>query len=171
MWSGNSNLFSWTNQFSRFSQTPENSKMFNVTSKYFSFFNHQLSASWVAHITRNFLTYYSCSYYISMFNNNRKSLKRSCWHWAMTCINWGFKWMFELCHSQIRTKRVQDHVKCKTRKSNTSLRSTFIFQPYFSYLICYLLCNSKLIILVYVTNSVKIFENRFNLHISYILLI
>ena len=168
MWLGNSNLFSWTNQVSR---TPENSKMFNITSKYFSFFNHELSTSWVAHITRNFLTYYSCSYYISMFSNNRKSLKSSCWHWKMTCINWGFKWMFELCRCQIRTKCVQDHAKCKTKKSNTSLRSTFIFHPCFSYLICYLLCNSKLITLVYVTNSVKIFENRFNLHIAYILLI
>ena len=38
----------------------ENSKMFNITSKYFSFFDNTLPASLVAHITRDFLTYYSC---------------------------------------------------------------------------------------------------------------
>ena len=50
----------------------ENSKMFNTTSKYFSFFKKTPPASWVAHITtckktRGFLTCYSCSYYSSMF--------------------------------------------------------------------------------------------------------
>ena len=39
--------------------------MFNITSKYFSFFNNKLPASWVAHITRSF-TCYSYSYYSSM---------------------------------------------------------------------------------------------------------
>ena len=42
------------------SHTRENSKMFNVTSKYFSFFDNTLPASLVTHITRDFLTYYSC---------------------------------------------------------------------------------------------------------------
>ena len=37
--------------------------MFNITSKYFSFFNNKPPASWVAHITRDFRTCYSCSYY------------------------------------------------------------------------------------------------------------
>ena len=40
--------------------------MFNVTSKYFSFFNNKPPKSWVAHITRDFLTCYFCSYYSSM---------------------------------------------------------------------------------------------------------
>ena len=40
--------------------------MFNINSKYFSFFNNKSPASWVAHITRNFLTCYSCLYYSSM---------------------------------------------------------------------------------------------------------
>ena len=39
--------------------------MFNMTSKYFSVFNNTQSASWVAHISRDFLTCYSCSYYCS----------------------------------------------------------------------------------------------------------
>ena len=46
--------------------TRENSKMFNITSKYFSFFNNKPPASWVAQITRDFLICYSCSYYSSM---------------------------------------------------------------------------------------------------------
>ena len=33
----------------------ENSKMFNITSNYFSFSNNKLSASWVAYIARDFL--------------------------------------------------------------------------------------------------------------------
>ena len=46
--------------------TRENSKMSSITSKHFSFFNNKPPASWVAHITRDFLTCYSCSYYSSM---------------------------------------------------------------------------------------------------------
>ena len=48
------------------SHTRENSKMFNTTLKYFRFFNNKPPASRVAHITRDFLTCYSCSYYNSM---------------------------------------------------------------------------------------------------------
>ena len=48
------------------SHTRENSKMFNITLKYFRFFNNKPPASRVAHITRDFLTCYSCSYYNSM---------------------------------------------------------------------------------------------------------
>ena len=40
--------------------------MFNITSKYFSIFNNKPRASWVAHITREFLTCCTCSYYSSM---------------------------------------------------------------------------------------------------------
>ena len=42
--------------------TWENSKMFNITSKYLAF----STASWVTHITITFHTCYSCSYYSSM---------------------------------------------------------------------------------------------------------
>ena len=40
--------------------------MFNITSKYFSIFNNKPPASWVAHVTSDFLTCYSCLYYNSM---------------------------------------------------------------------------------------------------------
>ena len=65
IWLGNSKKLICIDQ-SRFSHTHENSKIFNITSKYFSFFNNKPPASWVAHITRDFLTCYSTSYYSSM---------------------------------------------------------------------------------------------------------
>ena len=40
----------------------ENSKLFQVTSKYFSIFINKPPASWAAHITRNFVTCYFCLY-------------------------------------------------------------------------------------------------------------
>ena len=40
--------------------------MFNTTSKYFSIFNNTPPPIWVAHITRELLTCYTCSYYSSM---------------------------------------------------------------------------------------------------------
>ena len=40
--------------------------MFHITSKYLSFFNNKPPASWVAHITGDFLICYSCSYCSSM---------------------------------------------------------------------------------------------------------
>ena len=43
--------------------------MFNITSKYSSYFKNKPPTSWVAHITRDFLTCYSCSYYNFMFWN------------------------------------------------------------------------------------------------------
>ena len=49
-------LFALANQDSIFSHTQENSKMLNITSKYSRFFNNKPPASWVAHITRDFLT-------------------------------------------------------------------------------------------------------------------
>ena len=57
-------------QNSTSSHTRENSKMFNIISKYCSFFSNKLPASWVAHITRDFLTRYSCSYYSSMIRTD-----------------------------------------------------------------------------------------------------
>ena len=54
-------------RFYNFNFTKKNSKKFNITSIYFSMFNNKPPASWVAHITRDFLTCYSCSYYSSMF--------------------------------------------------------------------------------------------------------
>ena len=62
-WTMQESLFAYTNQDSAFSNTPKNSKMLN---KNFSFFSNTLSASWVAHITGDFLTCYSCSYFSSM---------------------------------------------------------------------------------------------------------
>ena len=67
------------------------SKMFNITSKYFSVFNSKSLASWVAHITMDFLTCYSCSYYNSMlrFNSFMKEVPLV-WkpvHWFAKQIN------------------------------------------------------------------------------------
>ena len=47
--------------------------MFNKTSKYFSFFNIKPPASWLGHITRNFLTCYSCLCYSSIDQPNNQS--------------------------------------------------------------------------------------------------
>ena len=44
-WVIQKSLFVETNQDSTFSHTRENSKMFNMTSKYFSFFNNKPPAS------------------------------------------------------------------------------------------------------------------------------
>ena len=57
--------------------------MFNITSKYLSFFNNKPPARWVVHTTRDFLTYYSCSYYSSMVSqtisfSKNKLLKLIC---------------------------------------------------------------------------------------------
>ena len=65
-WAIEKSSFGETNQYSTFSDTRKNSKMFNITSKYFSFFNNKPSASWVAYITRDFLACYSCWYYSSL---------------------------------------------------------------------------------------------------------
>ena len=50
IWLGNSkkkkkNSFALTNQDSTFSRTHENSKIFNITPKYFSFFNNKPTVS------------------------------------------------------------------------------------------------------------------------------
>ena len=67
IWLGNSKKLICIDQ-SRFYifHTRENSKMFNITSKYFSFFNNKPPVSWVAHITTDFLTSCSYSHYISI---------------------------------------------------------------------------------------------------------
>ena len=44
-WTIQTDLFAQTNQDSTFSHTRENSKMFNITLKYFSLFNNKLPAS------------------------------------------------------------------------------------------------------------------------------
>ena len=81
-WAIQKSLFAETNQDSTFSHTRENSKMFNITLKYFSFFNNKPPASWVRHITRDILTCYSCSYYSSMI---RPSLK-DCFHFSFRLL-------------------------------------------------------------------------------------
>ena len=58
--------------------------MFNIASKYFSFLNNKPPASWVAHIIRDFLTSYSCSYYSSMVKSKpRENVRGS--QPAFTC--------------------------------------------------------------------------------------
>ena len=47
-------------------------KMFNIALKCFNTFNNKPPSSWVAHIRRNFLTCYSCSYYSSMVIHQNK---------------------------------------------------------------------------------------------------
>ena len=59
-WAIQKSLFAYTNQDSTFSYTRENSKMFNIKSRYFSFFNNKPAASWVAHAARVYLVCYSC---------------------------------------------------------------------------------------------------------------
>ena len=53
-------LFKQTKQDPTIFFTWKNSEMFNITSKYLSIFNNTPPASWVAHITRDFLTCYTC---------------------------------------------------------------------------------------------------------------
>ena len=50
-------------------------KILNIISKYFSIFSNTLPATWVVHITRNFLIFYSCLYYSTM---TKLSSKKSC---------------------------------------------------------------------------------------------
>ena len=67
-------FFAQTSKDSIFSHTRNNSKMFNITPKHFSFFNNKPSASLVTHITRHSLTCYSCSYYSSMLKLSFQSI-------------------------------------------------------------------------------------------------
>ena len=70
-------LFAQTSQDSTLPYTRENSKIFNITSQYFSFFNKKPPASRVAHITRDFLICYSCSHYSAMAKLSCRHLKYS----------------------------------------------------------------------------------------------
>ena len=58
--------YGWGIQKSLFFQIYENSRMFHLTSKYFSFFNSKPPARWVAHITRDFLTVFSFFFVFSI---------------------------------------------------------------------------------------------------------
>ena len=75
-------------------------KMFNITSKYFCMSNNTPLASWDAHTTRDFLTYYSCSYYISMvakiLNLGRIDISQF--------INFHSIWLL-LCHKLLKYER------------------------------------------------------------------
>ena len=55
--------------------------MLNITSKYFKFFNNKPTASWVAHMTRHFLTCYSCLYYSSMHVEIYANIFRLWFNW------------------------------------------------------------------------------------------
>ena len=52
----------------------KDSKILNIISKYFSIGSNTLPATWVVHITRNFLIFYSC-YYSTM---SKLSSQKSC---------------------------------------------------------------------------------------------
>ena len=105
-WEFQKTLFSKTNQDSTFSGTHENSKIFNITSKYFSFFNNKPPANWIAHITKVFLSCYSCSYYSSMLVIKRYDLNYFD-YWTEKKYNW--KKIF-VCHNvfQRRINQIDD---------------------------------------------------------------
>ena len=73
-WAIQKSLFAQSNQDSTFSYTRENSKVFDINSNYFSFFNNKPPASWVSHVTGDFLTCCSCSYYSSIIQHEKKML-------------------------------------------------------------------------------------------------
>ena len=83
--------------------------MFNITLKFFSFFNKGPPANWVAHITRDFLTCYPCSYYSSILKLNQPLRK----------INHGQKTLFYIApniwnSSQIPWKQQRDLIPTNT---------------------------------------------------------
>ena len=63
--------------------------MFNITSNYFNIFNNKPPSTWVVHITRDFLTCYSCSYYSSMLGR-----RDSLWQWFTYLFNIKYRWTF-----------------------------------------------------------------------------
>ena len=71
------------------------------TWNYLSFFNNTPPASWVLHITRNFLIYYLCSYYSSMSSHNKK-VYSSQKHQKLTCRTARCSW--NCCHQVWQTK-------------------------------------------------------------------
>ena len=62
-WTIQKSLYAYPTQDFILCHTCKNSKIFNKTSKCFIHFSNKTPASWVAHITNNFLTCYSCCYY------------------------------------------------------------------------------------------------------------
>ena len=91
-WVIQKSLFAYANQDFTFFHTRENSNMFSITSKYFSLFDNKPPASWVAHITRDFFTRYSCSYYSSMLKASISS--NSNWHWASEFLKDFMVWRY-----------------------------------------------------------------------------
>ena len=55
----------------------ENSKIFNITSKYYSIFNNKPPANWVAQATRDFLLCYSCLYHSSTIEIKLKKVHQN----------------------------------------------------------------------------------------------
>ena len=55
-WAIKKNLFAYDNEDSTFFHTLNNSKNFNITSKYFSLFNNKPPPNCDLHVTRDFLT-------------------------------------------------------------------------------------------------------------------
>ena len=109
-WAIQKNLFAQTNQDSTFSHTRENSKMLNITSNYFSFFNNKPPPISVAHITKDFLTCYSCSYCSSMLQlKNKRSERKSLFQPLQS--------LYTLTMLQ-RTKLFYLRCSCKTLFSN-----------------------------------------------------
>ena len=72
-WVTHENLFAQTSQ-DIISHTRENSKMFNITSKYFSIFNNPSLAK------QELLTYFSCSYYSFMAILTNPKFFTQTWH-------------------------------------------------------------------------------------------
>ena len=65
IWLGNSKNLICIDQ-SRFYIFLHSRDFKNIVSNFFSFFNNKPPVIWIAHVTRDFLTYYSCLHYSSM---------------------------------------------------------------------------------------------------------
>ena len=81
--------------------------MFNISSKYLSFFNNKPLVSWVAHITRDFLTDISVCIIVPWYNLIdlfHRVIYTSLVVWCIDVICIVFKWrsILELCNLQNR---------------------------------------------------------------------
>ena len=95
--------------------------MFSITSKQFSFFNHKPPARWVAQITRDFLTCYSCLYYSSMLWDNIWSESFIFYH--KTCFS-RKAWIYLFWYSAI----FKDHVfKVQFSRLSQALKLTSLW--------------------------------------------
>ena len=65
--------------------------MFDITSKYFSLFDNKPPTGWIAHIARDFLTCYSCLYYISMIKT-RPIGPFHMWRYIQLTLLYSFFW-------------------------------------------------------------------------------